>query len=76
MKKYKIFVDPKHCLGDRWCCEIAPDTFDLEDGGRVVVTDEDGDRPEYVLKAAMACPNDCIVIIDAQTDETLWPRGH
>jgi ferredoxin len=73
--KYRIVVQhTDECMGDLLCCDIAPETFDMDDDDKVKVLDEGGNWDEYVLKAAMQCPNNCIVLYDRETGEKVWPK--
>jgi ferredoxin len=73
MAKYRIEILREVCFGDKLCVDLAPDTFELDDEDKIVVTDPAGNWPEYVLRAAMECPNDAIVLRDAETGERIWP---
>lgn len=62
----KITVDLKKCRGYGNCIEFAPDYFDLDDGGRVIMLQElasDADL-ERVARAARSCPVKAIQIED------------
>ena len=73
MAKYRIVLDSQKCMGDGSCVDLAPETFSLDDEDRSFVTDEGGNWPEYVLKAAKACPTDAITLFDADTGDQVWP---
>ncbi|RSN66790.1 ferredoxin [Actinomadura sp. WAC 06369] len=51
-----IWVTPETCAGTGMCGFYAPDTFGLDDDGRVTILDERGDPPADVRNAAEACP--------------------
>ena len=74
MTEYTIDIDRVTCVGDKLCCEEAPNTFRMDDEGKVVVTDPQGDPPEYILQAAQSCPLDAIILHDAATGQRIWPR--
>ncbi len=63
MAKYKITIDREVCFGDK-----------LDEDDKIVVIDAAGNWPEYILKAAMECPNDAIILHDAESGEKVWPR--
>ena len=65
--KYKIVVDRGKCLGDKQCWDLAPETFCIDDDDKSYVCDPAGNWPEYILKAAKACPADAIKLYDAET---------
>ena len=73
MGTYKIEVDRSLCVGDGLCREEAPSTFELDGEDKVVVTDPDGDEPNYILKAARNCPLEAISLYDVDTGEQIWP---
>lgn len=60
----KISVDRAVCIGNGLCVAIAPEAFDLDDDGALVVlAEEDADLPEHLLRerkrlreAAASCP--------------------
>ncbi len=74
MAKYKITIDREVCFGDKLCVDLAPETFKLDEDDKIVVIDAAGNWPEYILKAAMECPNDAVILHDAETGEKVWPR--
>lgn len=74
MAQYTIETDRDACIGDRLCCEEAPGTFDVDEEGKVVIINPEGDLPEYVLAAARSCPLEAIILRDAETGEQVWPE--
>ena len=74
MGKYKIQINRDACVGDRACSEEAPDTFAIDDEGKAVVADPDGDPAEYVLWAAKHCAHDGITLHDVKTGKQVWPK--
>ena len=74
MAKYKIEIKREACVGDRACSEEAPDTFAIDDEGKAVVADPNGDPPEYILWAAKHCVHEGITLHDAKTGKQVWPR--
>ncbi len=62
---YKIVIDRSLCSGFGACAELAPDVFDVDDGGLVSVrTGTSGDPA--VLEAAAACPMGAIQILEEE----------
>jgi ferredoxin len=73
MAKYTIRINRAKCVGDKLCCEEAPNTFRVDDD-KVIVTDPEGDPPENILAAAKSCLLNVIILHDAQTGEQVWPE--
>jgi ferredoxin len=60
---YRIEIDRSLCSGFGACAELAPDVFEVDDGGLVslrVGTSDDA----AVLEAADACPMGAISIVE------------
>lgn len=73
--KYIIEVIRKKCIGDGSCCDVAPYVFDMDDDACAIVLDPPI-RPttdENILRAAIVCPVDAIIIKDRATGEQLHP---
>jgi ferredoxin len=52
---YKVEIDRSLCSGYGTCIELAPDVFELDDGGTAFT--RVGETPnEAVLEAVSACP--------------------
>jgi ferredoxin len=60
----RIVVDRERCIGSGNCSFYAPNTFDLDDELKSVVTDPAGDDPADVRAAVEGCPVDAISIHD------------
>jgi ferredoxin len=75
MAKYTITIDGDACVGDKMCCEEAPGTFEVDQDGKVVVTNPEGDPPEDILSAAKSCILQAITLHDTETGERVWPQG-
>jgi ferredoxin len=61
----RIVIDRSLCSGFGSCAELAPEVFEVDDGGLVslrVGTSEDG----AVLEAAAACPMAAISVVEEQ----------
>lgn len=69
MAKYRIHIDRDTCIGDKQCGDEAPGTFYVDDEGKAVVTDPEGDAPEQVLSAAQKCQREAITLYDSDTGE-------
>jgi ferredoxin len=74
MVLYTIKVDRGVCIGDKLCCQIAEDTFDFDDEGKVRVVNPQGDPPDDILEAAQNCRMEAITLHDAASGEKVWPR--
>ena len=53
-------VDADLCTGCELCVDIAPNTFELNDEGIVVVIDPEGDDEDAVQEAIDSCPAEAI----------------
>jgi len=58
MARFRIHVDQHKCVGAGQCVLSAPDLFDQDDDGIVVLLDANpgDDRHAAALKAARLCP--------------------
>ena len=74
MAKYRIEIDREACVGDQLCCELAPETFALDQDGKSSVLNPDGDPPKHILAAAKNCRLEAITLYDAQTAKRVWPK--
>lgn len=74
MTKFKILIDRETCIGDRMCCNEAPNTFEMDDDDLAIVTNESGDEEAHILEAAKCCPVDAIKLIDEATGKQVWPE--
>jgi ferredoxin len=66
---YSVEIDERACAAHGDCVDIAPDVFTLDDVAQVIGEGTD----ELLLAAAEACPSTAIRIVDAQTDEQIYP---
>jgi ferredoxin len=66
---YFMEVDDAACAGHGDCVALAPEVFELDDVARVVGTGPDA----LLVQAAEACPSAAIRVIDAQTNEQVYP---
>ena len=58
----EIRIDREKCMGSGNCSFWAPNTFDLDDEGKSIVTDPEGDDDEKVVLAAQGCPTQAISV--------------
>jgi ferredoxin len=66
---YLVEIDEDACAAHGDCVDLAPQVFELDDVARVIGTGPDG----LLLKAAEACPSTAIILIDAETEEQIFP---
>jgi ferredoxin len=62
---YRILIDRSLCSGFGACAELAPETFEVDDGGLVSLRVGTSDN-EAVLDAAAACPMAAISVVEEQ----------
>ena len=74
MAKYNIEINREECIGDGACCDVAPDTLELDDENIAVVTNAEGNSPDEIMEAAQSCPTDAIILTDAESGEKVWPE--
>ena len=60
--KIKLLRDK--CISAGTCVAIAPNTFELDDEGKVVLKDPKGDDEQTIIDAAKSCPTQAIEIYD------------
>jgi len=68
----KIKLNRDKCISAGTCVAIAPDTFELDDEGKVVLKNPDGDNEQTIIDAAKSCPTQAIEIFD-ETGKQLAP---
>ncbi len=71
--KLKVTINPKLCLGDGACCEVAQRTFKVGSNGTTTVRANSEDDVETIVAAAEACRMDAITVEDAETGQRLVP---
>jgi len=71
--KLKICIDREQCIGDGFCVNEAPETFELDDDQKAFVLDGPGNELEYILAAAKSCPLDIITIEERDTGKKICP---
>jgi ferredoxin len=62
---YRIEIDRTLCSGFGACADLAPEIFEVDDGGTASVRVGESDDPR-VLDAAAACPMAAINVIEIQ----------
>lgn len=62
---YEIVIDRSLCSGFGACAELAPEVFDVDDGGLVSIRVGQSEDPS-VLDAASACPMAAITVREKQ----------
>ncbi len=60
--KIKLIRDK--CISAGTCVAIAPDTFALDDEGKVKLVNPDGNDEQTIIDAAKSCPTQAIEIYD------------
>ncbi|HBV32926.1 TPA: ferredoxin [Patescibacteria group bacterium] len=73
----RIRVDRELCIGAASCLALLPEVFELDEEGKAVIIDKDGnktsDNTDYskigidanlILEAARSCPTNAIIIED------------
>ncbi len=68
--KIKILRDK--CISAGTCVAIAPDVFELDDEGKVILKNEDGADEQTIIDAAKSCPTQAIEIYD-DNDKRIAP---
>ena len=62
----KIKLDRDKCISAATCVAIAPNTFDLDEEGKVIFKNPKGDDEQTIIDAAKSCPTQAIEIYDDQ----------
>jgi ferredoxin len=62
---YQIVIDRSLCSGFGACAELAPEIFELDDGGTATVRIGETDDP-IALDAASACPMAAITVLERE----------
>ncbi len=68
--KIKILRDK--CISAATCVAIAPETFELDDEGKVVLKDPKGNDEQTIIDAAKSCPTQAIEIY-GDDDKRIFP---
>lgn len=72
--KLTIKVNRKTCISCGACTVSAPKTFELDKDCISIVKPEPNDNPKTILDAAQNCPVEAIIVVDQETNKTLWPK--
>ena len=57
-----IVVHREKCMGSGNCAFFAPETFDLDDDMKVVVTDPAGNSDDDIRAAVEGCPTHALTL--------------
>jgi ferredoxin len=61
LRQKAVWVDEAVCIGCRYCCHVAANTFVVEsEWGRSRAIRQNGDSTERIQEAIDTCPVDCI----------------
>jgi ferredoxin len=60
---YRVIIDRSLCSGFGSCADLAPEIFEVDDGGLVSLRRGTTDDPT-VLEAAAACPMAAISVVE------------
>ncbi len=71
--RIKVWVDQTRCIGSGQCVDTAPGVFALDESGKAIVIDPDGEGEEVIWEAAEGCPVSAIILEDSDTGEQLYP---
>jgi len=72
-KIHKIEVDRDLCIGAGPCEVLASKTFKLDDEGKAVVINSNGNSDDEILDAAMSCPVLAIKLYD-EDGKLIYPN--
>jgi ferredoxin len=64
MPERDIIVDREICMGSGMCYMYAPNTFDIDDSAKSVVTNVDGDPIDSIRTAIEACPTRALRLVE------------
>ncbi len=70
--KVRIKILKDKCISAATCIIQAPNTFDLDEEGKVYTKETTWDEASSIYQAAMACPTTAIIIEDLEGNQ-LWP---
>lgn len=71
---YKVQVVRDLCIGAASCIAFSPTVFELDDENKAVFIEGGEDTPENLMLAAQSCPTKAIIIVDAESNEQVWPQ--
>lgn len=59
-----VEADRERCIGSGQCAFLAPDVFDVDETGRVVIVGPAVDGDERVQEAVAHCPTEALRLIE------------
>jgi ferredoxin len=62
--EWVVETDRERCIGSGSCAFLAPDVFDVDDTGRVVIVGPLDEGDERVREAVANCPTDALRLIE------------
>ena len=74
-RKVRVSVDHDVCVGSAVCTRRAPGLLALNKNRQSEPVVPETDDWERVLLAAENCPVSAITVVDADTDEQIFPEG-
>jgi len=60
----KIKILREKCISAGTCVAIAPDVFELDDEGKVILKDPKGTDEQTIIDAVKSCPTQAIEVYD------------
>jgi len=60
----RIEIDRDVCIGTENCNRYAPGTFEVDDEGKVVQIDINGDTDDAIRTAVESCPTGALSIVE------------
>lgn len=73
MRQLRIDLALSKCQGFGKCAATAPDYFRVDDGGKVRLAAAGETTDDTVVRAAKSCPYRVITIVDAESNEQIFP---
>jgi ferredoxin len=68
----RIEIDRDTCISAGSCVAIAPQTFQLDEEGKVKLVDPKGNDDATIIEAAKSCPVNAITLTD-EAGKKIWP---
>ena len=66
VKGLTIRIERDGCAGFKDCIKIAPEAFELDEGGVVRFVDPDSVDPERLVEACRVCPANALIVLDEE----------
>jgi ferredoxin len=73
MRRVRVDVDERRCVGSGTCVLIAPSLFSLDAGNTSVPPRDVVNADDALIEAVESCPTEALVAIDVDTGETVYP---